>query len=187
MRPSLLLLGSLQEIEDRIARDGEPETLRVTDLERVDSDDLPALVDQRSSAVPGIDRGVMLDERDSPQVSSGGADDSARDGETQFICHRRPDGIDRLTDSELVPAAEGQRIQNPDPRLIALEHYDGEVVLFIQPLDGRREALPSVGEDADSLIAGDHMSVREDVGAGQTAGEDPGSHDAAPNPRKETG
>ena len=121
-------------------------------------DDFAARVDERSPAVPEVDRGVCLDiaiERTVEQLPPDEAHDAGRD--RVLVGQRIADGDDPLADTERIGIAQGrirQRAQRRD-----LDERDVGVGIGAELL--RLEGL-AIGEShGDAVRAVDHMVVEK--------------------------
>src|SRR5207245_8190885 len=137
-----------------------------------DADHLGFDVEQRSSAVAGVDRGVGLNEGliagQPDSVAFEAADDSYGNGTIQG--ERIADGHDPLADTDLGGVAERHRGERPIGRNL----HDGQVGVWIAA-DHLADVLGLVGEPdldffgvADDVIVGhrDPVFVYDDARAG---------------------
>ncbi len=153
----------LRDPRDRMDRKGEPHALGERDHGRVDPDDGAVQVDERPSAVAGVDRGVRLDESLEDEVRAGkGSTERAHDpdgngrptGETERV----PDREHELTDPEVLGGA-----QTGGRQVDAVDLDDRDVRRFVSADDVAREVASVRQVDADLSGPLDHVLVRDQV------------------------
>ena len=161
-----------------IDRDGKPVAgieSGLTGDRRIDADDLAPHVDQRSSRVTGIDRGVGLNEvlnrvtagvqpREQPSF---GAHDSSRHGESKRFAERVADRQHPLADARRVGIAEvdGRKTGGGDlddrnvRQRVGPDGTSGELPVVEQPHGHAVRAL-------DDVVIGEDIAVLRDDEAG---------------------
>src|SRR5512141_1666764 len=153
----------LQLLKDRLGeldRRGEPDPLSALDDRRVDPDDIALQVEEGAARVPGVDRGVGLDEvvvRPGADDPSLGADDPRRHGVAKP--ERVADRKDPFPHLEPVGVAQG----HVGKLLLRVDLDQGDVDLRVGPDDLRLEHL--LVEEGHRHLVGlfHHVVVREDV------------------------
>src|SRR3989454_6847376 len=169
-----------RDAERRVDRNRKPDTLGERNRRRVDRHDASLQIDERTSAVPRIHRGVRLDHgkavpRTERQVAPQRTDHAGGDRRAPRKAERVPNRQHGLADLELVGVRELRRVE-----VFPVDLDDRNVRLIVSADDGPAEDA-AVREGHDHLARSvDHVMRREDVAL--TIEEDSGA-EASTRPR----
>jgi len=167
--PALLKLGG--DLLGHVDRDCKPDPLAGGDDGRVDAHDFPLQVDQRASAVAGVDGGVGLDEvvvgtgADHPPL---GADDPRR--HRLFQSEGTADGHDPVAHLQVIRISQLEGLKVRIPR----DLEEGKVGLGVPADDLPVELLSARQFHLDLVRSLDHVVVGQDVPV--PAHDEPGAH-----------
>ena len=154
----------LHDASRHVAGDGKADPLPAGDDGRVDADDLTLHIQQRTTAVAGVDGGIRLQEvvkRTGMDITVLGRKDAGRDRVVQS--KRIADG------QQPFPYQQGVGITELEERqiLFGLDLEQSQVSIFVRPHDRGRQrgslAVAFVQRHLDAVAIGHHVIVGHDV------------------------